>query len=362
MDVGFSRQEQEEMLSLVASLLESGYLMWGDMQDQLSAGFRELTGREHAVTLNSNTSIQEIVFAHLQPERVAFIGNQFPSPIFAAMRQGAKPTWVDIDPLTMAPSVEQLAAALPFQVLVLQETAGFVPRNIKEIAQWCRDAGVFLLEDAAQCVGAVGGDGPAGSVGGCGVFSLSGTKPMTSGGQGGMLVTDDAELAQFVFEMKNYGRTGMFQAGVFARRGWNVHMTELQAAIGVVALRHLAERTAERATFAAVYDDAFAGRLQMCGGRAGSPTWYKYPVLLPGGRTRASLREALAAEQIELSSSVYDEPSYMLPCFDGAFSDLVLPGVEEFCERHACLPCHHKMNVDDANRVVGAVGSWLGQP
>ena len=369
MDVGFTEEEQEEMLDLLAATIRSGYLMWGEMQERLQAAFQELTGRRYAVTFNSNTSAQEVVFHVLRPRRVAFLGNQFPSPVFAAVRQGAEPVFVDIDPVTMAPSLEMLEAALPYDVLVFQETAGFVPMSLPEISEWCREKRVYLLEDAAQSVGALvsapqkhgGAFCPAGGLGDAAVFSLSGTKPLTSGGQGGVLVTDDGQLATAAKQLKNYGRTEMFQRGMFKMQGWNMHMTELQAAVGLVALEHREEHTAERQAHALLYDAVLPrSGLIPCGGRMPDvlPTWYKYPLLLPATGLQANLRQFMEEMDIELSSGVYDVPTPRLPCFDDGGCFRELPGTEHFCGRHVCLPCHHRMARGDAERVAEALLHW----
>lgn len=361
MDVGFTTDEVEEMLALIRPVLEKGWLMWGDMQAQLEDGFRKETGRKHAILFNSNTSAQEALFKIWEPAKVAFVGNQFVSPVFAALRQGATVEWVDIEVESMGPQVVALEAAVlgAGDVLVLQETGGFVPANIVEIADWCRSRRVIFLEDSAQAAGASHPAGPSGSFGDAAVYSLSGTKPLTSGGQGGLVVTDDEEVAGRCFRLKNYGRTEMFQRGEFVEQGWNTHCTEIQAAVGIVALKHAEEHRLERERAARVYDAALETFLRP-GAREGKPTWYKYVLLLPDGADREAVRAKLAAQDIELSSGVYDWVTYRLPAFEESQRPPApLPGVERFCARHICLPCHHRLHDGDAERVVDALEEAL---
>lgn len=367
MDVGFDEEEQAEILEKIAEVLKSGYLMWGPMQEQLQAAFCVLTRREYAVTFNSNTSAQEAWYTILYQERgprvVAFLGNTFPSPTFAALRAGHLIRFVDVAPLTMTPTIAHLEEAMPFHVLCLQETAGWLPDAIINIRDWCRSYGILLLEDCAHSIGAEmptkeGGSWVAGQLGDAAVFSLAGTKPMTTG-QGGVIVTDDPDVAEKLFQLKNYGRTEMFQKGEFVQKGWNTHMTELQAAVGCVAIRTMPDRVVARRALAAIYDERLKGSgFVRCGGMATS--WYKYPVLMPEGVTRAGLRLHLLNREIELGSAIYEKAAYDVPALvnERKISREPRPelkGIETWTDRHACLPMHNKLTPMDVALVADAV-------
>lgn len=353
MVVDFTPEERDRALKLLGRVFETGWLMWGEMQERLQQLFCEATSRKHAVTFNSNTSAQEALFALLKPRRVAFCGNHYPSPAFAARRQGAEILWVDFDPVSLSPDLSHLRALRP-HVFVLQETAGFMPENLAAIEGWCIDNGVLLVEDCGQSVGSQWRDSRwAGSFGDVGVFSLAGTKALTAG-QGGVIVMNDEKLAADLFMLKNAGRREMFSFD-FEAEGYNTHMTELQAALAVAMFETVIPRRQHRAEAARIYDDGLPEAFVRCGYRGGEPNWFKYPILLPEGVSKDQAKRHLAEYQIGLASSVYDEPSYQFAVWRREFQDVKLSGTERFCARHVCLPMHNLLTPEDASRVVAAM-------
>lgn len=337
MEVRLTEPEKAHALRLMAEVLDRGWLMMGPMQEQLQERFCEMTGRKYAVTFNSNTSAMEALFlldAERKPERVAFIANHYPSPVFAARRCGAEIVWCDFDPVTLSPSREHLEALGEVSSLVVQETAGFLP-NWPVIDAWADDLGVLVVEDCGQSVGSQDAEGHyAGSFGDMAVFSLAGTKAMTTG-QGGVVVTDDEGLAEGLFELKNAGRREMFTFD-FTKEGWNTHMTELQAALGLAMFETMVSRREERAAIGKVYDAGLPDWMTRCGNRSGSPNWFKYPVLLahPGDRKR--LTEQMAEHEIGLASPVYAEPSYRFGVWRSEFMWTDLPGAQTFTSACRC--------------------------
>jgi len=338
----------------VNKVIKKGHLIWGEMQERLQANFSQMTGKKHAVTFNSDTSALEALFSILMRSgcsTFAFQGNCFPSPAFAARRQGAKIKWVDIDIVAMAPRIDQLEAALPFDVLVLQYTAGFVPDWVGEIAEWCRQRGIFFIEDCAQAVGTMKNGKYAGSFGDAAGFSLAATKPLMTG-QGGVLVTDDGEIAERLFYLKNYGRTQLFMKGDYVDEGWNSHMTEVQAAVGVALFQTFEGRIEERTRLAAVYDKMLCEIGTPLGHRGGRPNFYKYPFLLPERVPKAEVKRRMLESGIELGSSVYDFVTPHLSVFKGEYEAVKLPETIVYAGRHICLPMHNLLTEKDAEYVA----------
>lgn len=368
MDVVFTEWERWEILRRLEDVLETSHIMWGPQQEMLQKKFCELTGKEWAVGFNSCTSGFEILFRWVRErtsvERVVFQANMFPSPVFAALRSGLEVGWVDIAIPDLCPSVAELDfeyARRPFQCLVLMHTAGYVSDMVWKIKQWCVDNRVLLIEDCSHAGGSrsVPVDGKelaAGSFGDVAMFSLAATKPLHCG-QGGMLCTDDDDLAETSFVLKNYGRTEMFQKGRYVDTGYNCHMTELQAVVGLVMFETLERRVAERAEIAAVYDEAMKELGWMVlGSRDGRPNWYKYPVIPPVSRDE--LRKRLEEENIELGSCVYEFCTPFLEVFDERFRSYEgFPRCEYHAQSHVCLPLHNAMTRSDAMRVVEVLGS-----
>ena len=88
-EVWFSPEEKAAMMDRLRKVVESNYFMWGDQQEEFQARIAKLTNRKHAMTYSSVTFAAEAIFHILKPRIVAFQGNQFPSVVFAAIRQDA---------------------------------------------------------------------------------------------------------------------------------------------------------------------------------------------------------------------------------------------------------------------------------
>lgn len=358
--VQLTPQEIEGCLTRLRDVLTKGYLIWGEYQEKLQAQFEQETGKAHAVTFNSATSAYDALFEVIRPRRVAFQGNMFPSPLYAARRHGAEVVWLDIDPVAMVPTMEQLEAATPFDCLVLDASGGYPPPWLPDMAKWCQEKGIVFIEDCAQSAGAKVGGMLSGSFGEFTIFSLAATKPLMAG-QGGVLCTNDGVVAKRAFHLKNYGRTLLFQRGDYLEEGHNQMMTELQAAVGVTMFETYRGHIAERAVLADGYALGLAGlRVQLCGQAPGvEPNWYKYPILLRGITPRSVVKKRLAEVGIECGSEIYSVPTPQQMVFRREFGAVRLPGTEVFSANHICLPMHNALSTEDVAEVAAALAGAM---
>lgn len=368
MAVSISDEDRAKITAAIDEILRKGFLMWGDWQERLCEGFKQMTGREHAVTFNSCTSALEVLFRFLRENwragSVCFQANAFPSPVFAAQKVGLQVRWVDIDPELLCPSLHQIDDAYSrsmFDVLVLQWTGGYMSPEIREIERWCDDRAILLIEDASHAAGSVVYVGEkrtpieAGSFGTFSVFSLAATKPL-QGGQGGVLLTNSPVVAKYVFQAKNYGRTEMFQKGEYVQHGGNLHMTELQAAVAAILMESMDEAIAYREGLArAMIDDFSYDDVQALGSSDGQPNLYKLPIQVRADVRKQDLQARFAERSIELGSSIYDFVTPHLPVFGGQYDGLSFPRSKDYAARHICLPLHNAMTLDDAARVHEAL-------
>lgn len=344
--------------------------MWGPWQERLQEKFQTLTGKAHCVTFNSATAALEVLLRWLGPKttrlRVAFQANTFPSPVFAAERAGWHVGFADIDTETLAPGLPDLDALYdrwPFAAFVVQWSGGFISKDARSLKAWCNNRDVVLIEDASHAAGSMLNDVYAGGIGHHAVFSLAATKPLHTG-QGGVLLTDDTGLSTYAFRMKNYGRTEMFQRGQYVERGFNSHLTEMQAAIGTVLFDSMERRIEERTALTQVYKDRlgqFEGLRFLGTWEDAWPNLYKVPVWLPGHVSREALKTRLAAQDIELGSAIYEFVTPHLVVFAGQYAARPFPKTEAYAEQHICLPMHNALTREDVERVAAAVVEWLAQ-
>lgn len=230
---------------LVLEVLRSGRLAQGPMVDRLEEGFQEIAGTKHAIAVMSGTValVAAIEGLKLEPgDEVITSPFTFVASLNAILEAGATVRFADIgddyciDPALLEEQInDRTRAIMPVHLYGLCADMG----PIKAI---CEKHDLALVEDAAQAHLAEWGGNRAGSFG-IGCFSLYATKNMTTG-EGGVVTTDDDELADWLRLLRNQGMRARYQ---YEAVGHNWRMTELQAAVGVAQLPVLEDRTARRA-------------------------------------------------------------------------------------------------------------------
>lgn len=241
-----------ECKQAVLDVLDSGMLTEGPRVAELEAAFGAETGTRHAVAVTSCTTGLELVLRCLgvgPGDEVIVPDYTYPATAFAPMLLGATAVVVDVSPDTMLIDYEALEAA------VTPRTRAVIPVSIfgnpldwdRLLSVKRRHPALALVEDAACSLGAAFRERPAGGWGDAGVFSLHPRKSITTG-EGGMVTTDNEELARCMRSVKRFGLDRLDkerEAQAFIRLGTNYKMSDIQAALGVVQLRDfpvLAER------------------------------------------------------------------------------------------------------------------------
>jgi dTDP-4-amino-4,6-dideoxygalactose transaminase len=276
---------------------------------------------------------------------------------------GATLRFVDCDPQTMAIDPADLATCIgpDTAAVVVVHIGGLITPAIDDIAARCASHGVQLVEDAAHAHGSAHGGRSAGTFGAAASFSFYPTK-VIAGGEGGMIVTDNDDIAEEARVYRDQGK-GSFHANFHTRMGANWRMSEPHAAIVLSQLRRLDEFIESRQALAARYDAALAGLDlgTLAIPKSSSSNYYKYIAFLPDGVDRTLLKQHLRSEfDIGLSGEVYDTPLHHQPIFS-QLDDRALPGAEWLCARHVCLPLYPALSESDADYVVESLATALGR-
>jgi perosamine synthetase len=258
-----------EEAEAVAEVLASGWLVQGRRVHEFEAQFAAFTGAGNAVAATSCTTALHLAVAALglQPgQEVIVPAFTWISTANVVEYMGARPVFVDIEPRTFNIDVDRAIAA------VTDRTVGIIPvhlfglcADMPRINELARERGLWVLEDAACGFGARIGRGHAGTLGTAGCFSFHPRKAITTG-EGGMLTTQDAGLAEAARSLRDHGadRTDLERHSAsdgtllpaYRRLGFNYRMTDVQAAIGVVQLGRAQQVLATRRRQAERYDDA----------------------------------------------------------------------------------------------------------
>src|SRR6185295_8938951 len=213
--------------------------------------------------------------------------------------EGAIPRFVDIeeDSLGLDPALIDDAAS-PRTRAVLPVHVFGRPCRIEAIDSAARSHGWSLIEDSCEALGSSVDGRPLGSFGDLSVFAFYPTKQITTG-EGGVVLTDDEELAETMRSLRNQGRDRDGTWLRHVRLGYNYRLDEMSAAVGVAQLERLADLQAGRARVAAAYKSAFTGADWLALPAAGPGEvvdWFVYVVRLDAAIDRDALIGRLAEE------------------------------------------------------------------
>jgi len=287
-------------------------------------------------------------------------------------RLGARPVFVDVDPATLDVGPEQAEVGRA----LCPEARAIVPVDLfgrvapmGPLVAWAESHGIAVVEDAAQAIGARDLDGsPSASRGLAGCFSFFPSKNLGGVGDGGLIVTRSAAVAERLRELREYGRGA---DGLHHVAGTNSRLDALQAAVLRVKLDHLDEWTKRRREHADAYDRRFAA----AGARPGAPVDRSHPLSTPlpvpaPGRhvhnqyvvrvpadRRDALRAHLEAEGIE-TRVYYERGLHREPCFAGVPA-APLPETEAACRETLALPIRPELDPADREHVAERIVDFV---
>lgn len=358
--------DPEAVLADLRSVLETGRLVDGPFVRRFEEAFRARVGVRHAVAVNSCTTALEIILRHLnvQGQEVVVPTNTFIATANAVLYAGGKPAFADIDPVTFCLSPNGLRQAITprTRAVILVHIAGRVTPHLKEIQEICDRHPLPLLEDCAHAHGSMHLERAAGALGHAGAFSFYPTKIMTTG-SGGMITTDDPDLAQFARSVRFHGR-GEEGKDLIVELGNDWFMDEMSAAMGYHQLVRLEEMVARRNQIAERYRQLL-GDLPDCtlpAVPAGTRhSYYKIPLLVNPGIDVAALKQScLQKHGVELES-LYNPPCHLQPVYRRlfGFQEGLFPVAEDVLKRQICLPVHMGIGEEEISYVMGALTDGL---
>ncbi len=344
----------EEEARAVREVLESGMLVQGPRVEAFEGAFAAIVGTKHAVATSSGTAALHVALMALpmKPgEEVIMPAATFMACASMALAVGARPAFGDMeeDLYTLDPrSVKTLGGPRTRVVMPVHlygQMATMAP--ILEIAEG-RDWTV--VEDACQAHGAHYGGRAAGSLGRMGCFSFYPTKNMTTM-EGGMVVTDDADLAQRCRLLRDQGQVKKYHHSIL---GYNYRMTEAAAAIGLVQLRKLPSFLQARKRNAKVLGGILEDRKGLVAPRVGKDrdhSYYQYVVRVeehPWGRD--GIVDHLNGAGVGARAS-YPMPLYHQELLKGLKLGGPCPRTEEMLPNLFELPVHPLVTAEDLDYI-----------
>lgn len=238
----------------VASVVDTSSFVLGEAVERFEESFAAFCGAKYAVGVDSGFSALELILrAHGigAGDEVITTANTFVATAAAIDSAGARPVLVDVDPLTHNIDVDAVAAA------ITTRTRAIIPVHLygriapmEPLMELAARHGLAVFEDACQAHGAIQGGCRAGSIGAAGAFSFYPSKNLGAFGDGGMITTDDGDVAARLRMLRNVGSS---QKYIHEMRGFNRRLDTLHAAVLSVKLAHLAGANDRRIKAAATY-------------------------------------------------------------------------------------------------------------
>ena len=298
---------------------------------QFEAEFATWADSEYAIALANGTLALDVALKALEigaDDEVIVTPRTFLASVSSIVTAGATPVFADVDLNSQNIEAEQIAAVLTekTKAVVVVHLAG-MPAEMDAIMALSKEHGFYVIEDCAQAHGAKYKGKAVGSIGHIGAWSFCQDKIMTTGGEGGMVTTNDETLWRKMWSYKDHGKS---YAAVYEREhapgfrwlhesfGTNWRLTEMQAVIGRIQLTRMANWTAARQSNAKLIDDTVAAftvvRTVKVSDHMEHAEYKHYlfvnPEQLAEGWTRDGIVEAIVAEGV--------------PCFQGSCSEVYL--------------------------------------
>jgi dTDP-4-amino-4,6-dideoxygalactose transaminase len=356
-----------ELAAAAARVLASGRFINGEEVAAFEREAARALGLAHAIGVSSGTDglLAALMASGVGPgDEVVTTPFSFFASVGAILRLGATPVFADIDAETLNLDADAAVARMGprTKAVLVVHLFGRVART-RPLEAAADAARIPLIEDAAQSIGARQGDAASrvvGSLGTAAVLSFFPSKNLGGFGDGGMVLTRDADLAQRLRLLRVHGASAKNRHVVV---GGNFRLDELQAALLRVKLPHLAHWTARRQALAARYRQGLASlsleslSLSLPPDDAGS-VWNQFVVRVPDGR-RDSLRSYLADQEIA-SAIYYPTPLHLQPCVQRlGLRPGDLPRAERAAQEVLALPIYPELPLDDVDRVCEVIRAFF---
>ncbi len=342
-----------EEKELVWSALESGALAQGRRVAELEERFAAFIGVPYAVATSSGTTALHLGLLGYgvgAGDEVITVPFTFIASASAILYTGARPTFVDIDERTFNMDPAQIEAAITPRTRAIMPVSLYgQSADMPAITAIAERHGLAVLEDSCQSHGAMIGDRKSGSWG-AGTWSFYPTKNMTTG-EGGMLTTADAELAERVRLLREHGMKVRYHHDLL---GYNFRMTDIHASIGLAQLAKLPGYNERRRAIAARYDAALRGVITPYVVPGTTHVYHQYTI-------RVAERDAFIERLRERGVGTgiyYPIPVHrQKPFLALGYGDQRFPVTEALTEQVLSIPVHPSLTDDEVATVIDAVNA-----
>jgi perosamine synthetase len=353
----------------VIEVLRSGQLSLGARVGEFERAFAARVGAPHASAVSSGTAGLHLALRAVGVERgdeVVTSPFSFVASANAAVYEGARPVFADIDPVTLNldPRAAEAAVTERTKALLPVHVFGY-PADMGAFERIARRHGLGIVEDACEALGARHADGmDVGGRGNPAVFGFYANKQITTG-EGGMVTLGEETTKARIDSERNQGRAPDMGWLDHDRLGFNYRLSDLACALGIAQLGRLDEMLAARARVAELYREALAqveGLGLPCRDRSGEVRgWFVFVVQLPRGVDRDTVVHRLAANGVQ--SKPYLPAVHLMSFYRERFGHRPgeFPVCEDIATRSLALPFFPGLREEQVERVAAGLRHALGQ-
>ncbi len=365
---------EEDDIESVLEVLKSDRLSMGPKTEEFERVVAEYVGVKHAVAVNSGTSALHLVLKSLDPnpgEYMIVPSFTFIASANVALFEGVIPIFVDIDERTFNTSPDALEDLLlriekgKYRIagenVDINKVKYFMgvdifgqPLDWDEILKITSKYGLKVIEDSCEALGAEYKGRKAGTFGTAGTFAFYPNKQITTG-EGGIIVTNDDEIASLSRSMRNQGRGEGGEWLSHVRLGYNYRIDEMSAALGLNQMRKIERILKMREEVARRYDelleDVEGVRTPVIEDYTTRMSWFVYVVLLEEGIDRDGVMKFMEEKGVQVRN--YFQPVHLQPFYRKmGHSEGELPTTEDVSKRTLALPFYTTLSFEDQKVVV----------
>jgi dTDP-4-amino-4,6-dideoxygalactose transaminase len=351
---------KDEIDEAIQRVLGKGWYILGDEVEAFESEFSAYLGVEYGIGVGSGTEALHLAlksFGIGAGDEVITVSHTAVATVAAIELCGATPVLIDIEPdyYTLDPGKLEQAITPATKAIVPVHLYG-QPADLSPILELARAHGLIVIEDCAQAHGAMYHGKHAGSWGDAACFSFYPTKNLGALGDGGMVVTNNPDLAQKARALREYGWEERY---VSHSSGWNSRLDEIQAAVLRVKLRYLDGDNEARAHIAGQYSEGLA-QAGLGLPRVRPDATHAYHLYVVRSAERGGLQAYLKSRDISALIH-YPRPVHLQPAYQGRLrgSDQ-LPGSEQAALEVLSLPIYPELSEAELEKVIQTVKAYKG--
>ncbi len=358
-------REKEYLMNCI----ETGWISSeGPFVEEFEDKFSQYIGREYGISCSNGSAALDIAVAALEltkGDEVILPTFTIISPALSIVRAGATPILVDIDPKSWNMDVSKIEEKITSKTkaIIIVHIYG-LPIDIDPVLQICKKYNLKLIEDAAEMHGQTYNGVKCGNFGDISIFSFYPNKHITTG-EGGMLLTNDVQLAERCKKLRNLAFEPGGRRFVHNELGWNYRMTNLQAALGLAQLEKIEFHIEKKRHIGRLYDAELRGingfQLPLKQTEYAENIYWVYGMVAESEIILANLLEHLSSKQIGTRPffwCMHEQPVFQNM---GLFTDQSFPFSENIARRGFYVPSGLGLEDEEVRYVCSTIKDFLNK-